>query len=106
MIDYAGNCGNLAAAVGVFAIEQGLLTPSVGSPCTVRVWQANLGQQMVIHVPVNSRGEVVSHGAWMMEVNAEVSAAYHPAKIASATVYRTARTLLWEEVVVPPFDFS
>ena len=50
LIDWSGNCGNLSAAVGLFALEQGLLEPS--EPETpVRVWQANLQRPLVVRVP-------------------------------------------------------
>lgn len=65
-LDVAGNCGNLSAAVGVFVIEQGMVNPGSGPLCAVRVWQANLGQRMVIHVPVSTYGEVVTQGDYTM----------------------------------------
>lgn len=62
IIDYSGNCGNLTSAVGVFAIEQGLVD-NVTSPVTaVRVWQENLGQTIIINVPVDEQGNIVSIG--------------------------------------------
>ena len=62
VIDYSGNCGNLTSAVGVFAIEQGLVD-NVASPITqVRVWQENLGQTIIVNVPVNDQGKVVTEG--------------------------------------------
>ncbi|MEW9899456.1 2-methylaconitate cis-trans isomerase PrpF [Chitinivorax sp. PXF-14] len=51
LIDYAGNCGNLTAAVGPFAIEERLV-PAVEGMTTVRIWQANVGKVIVAHVPV------------------------------------------------------
>jgi 2-methylaconitate cis-trans-isomerase PrpF len=57
LIDYSGNCGNLSSAVDVFALEQGWFAPHC--PCTeVRVWQVNLSQAMVIHVPCDGPGVV------------------------------------------------
>ena len=54
VIDYSGNCGNLSSAVGVFAVEQGLVAPT--EPITrVRVWQANLDKAMRIHVPSDGK---------------------------------------------------
>jgi len=54
-VDWSGNCGNLSAAVGPFAIAHGLV-PSERVPrdgvCTVRIWQANIGKTIVAHVPV------------------------------------------------------
>ena len=62
VIDYSGNCGNLSSAVGVYAIEQGL-AENITSPITqVRVWQENLGQQIIVHVPVDEQGNVISAG--------------------------------------------
>jgi hypothetical protein len=54
-IDWSGNCGNLTAAVGSFAISNGLVdsgrVPDNGI-CTVRIWQANIGKTIIAHVPV------------------------------------------------------
>ncbi len=62
IIDYSGNCGNLTSAVGVFAIEQGLVD-NVTSPVTqVRVWQENLSQTIIVNVPVDEQGQVINEG--------------------------------------------
>lgn len=54
-VDWSGNCGNLSAAVGPFAIHAGLIDedriPENGI-VTVRVWQANIGKTILIHVPM------------------------------------------------------
>ena len=54
-IDWSGNCGNLTAAVGSFAISNGLVDaariPQNGI-CTVRIWQANIEKTIIAHVPV------------------------------------------------------
>ena len=54
-VDWSGNCGNLSAAVGPFAISNGLIDaariPRNGT-VTVRVWQANIGKTIVAHVPI------------------------------------------------------
>jgi probable AcnD-accessory protein PrpF len=54
-VDWSGNCGNLSAAVGPFAITNGLVEasriPSNGI-CTVRIWQVNIGKTIVAHVPI------------------------------------------------------
>ncbi|MBO9646770.1 MAG: putative methylaconitate Delta-isomerase PrpF, partial [Pseudacidovorax sp.] len=59
-VDWSGNCGNLSAAVGPFAIANGLL-PAERIPdngiCTVRIWQANIGKTIVAHVPI-ANGQV------------------------------------------------
>jgi len=54
-VDWSGNCGNLSAAVGPFAIQSGLLdadrVPRDGH-AIVRIWQANIGKTIVAHVPI------------------------------------------------------
>lgn len=54
-VDWTGNCGNLSAAVGPFAIANGLVDagrlPRDGV-ATVRIWQANIGKTIVAHVPM------------------------------------------------------
>ena len=68
-IDWSGNCGNLSAAVGPFAIAQGLLpadrVPQSGL-CTVRIWQANIGKTIVAHVPV-AGGQVQETGDFELD---------------------------------------
>ncbi|ARR44441.1 2-methylaconitate cis-trans isomerase PrpF [Vibrio campbellii] len=54
-VDWSGNCGNLSAAVGPFAIHARLIDedriPENGI-VTVRVWQVNIGKTILIHVPI------------------------------------------------------
>jgi len=68
-VDWSGNCGNLSAAVGPFAIAQGLIdrarVPQNGT-CTVRIWQANIGKTIVAHVPI-ARGEVQETGDFELD---------------------------------------
>ena len=56
-VDWSGNCGNLSAAVGSFAISSGLVAreriPQDGM-ATVRIWQANIGKTIIAHVPVTN----------------------------------------------------
>ncbi|UXC34615.1 2-methylaconitate cis-trans isomerase PrpF [Cupriavidus gilardii] len=54
-VDWSGNCGNLSAAVGPFAIAAGLVDPARiprEGVATVRIWQANIGKTIVSHVPI------------------------------------------------------
>ncbi|MBL8268941.1 2-methylaconitate cis-trans isomerase PrpF [Steroidobacter sp.] len=54
-VDWSGNCGNLSAAVGPFAISNGLVDPSrvpKNGTAVVRVWQANIGKTIIAHVPI------------------------------------------------------
>ncbi|KTB71875.1 MULTISPECIES: 2-methylaconitate cis-trans isomerase PrpF [Pseudomonas] len=68
-IDWSGNCGNLSAAVGSFAIASGLLdagrVPQDGV-VIVRIWQANIGKTIIAHVPV-SNGEVQETGDFELD---------------------------------------
>ena len=54
-VDWSGNCGNLSAAVGPFAVHAGLI-PSDRIPengiLKVRVWQVNIEKTIEIHVPI------------------------------------------------------
>ena len=66
MIDWAGNCGNLTAAVGACAINMGLVdVDKVASStddgiCEVRIWQENISKTIIAHVPVylDAQGKV------------------------------------------------
>lgn len=68
-VDWSGNCGNLTAAVGSFAISQGLVAaeriPENGI-CTVRIWQANIQKSIVAHVPITD-GQVQETGDFELD---------------------------------------
>ncbi|MCC4264719.1 2-methylaconitate cis-trans isomerase PrpF [Oceanimonas baumannii] len=66
-VDWSGNCGNLSAAVGPFAIHAGLVerVPQNGM-ATVRVWQANIGKTLLVHVPMHN-GEVQETGDFALD---------------------------------------
>ena len=54
-VDWSGNCGNLSAAVGPFAISAGLVDASripQNGVAVVRIWQANIGKTIIGHVPI------------------------------------------------------
>ncbi|KHK62293.1 2-methylaconitate cis-trans isomerase PrpF [Pseudomonas frederiksbergensis] len=54
-VDWSGNCGNLSAAVGSFAISSGLVEPGripQNGVAVVRIWQANIGKTIIAHVPI------------------------------------------------------
>ena len=54
-VDWSGNCGNLSAAVGSFAISSGLVDPArlpQNGTAVVRIWQANIGKTIIAHVPM------------------------------------------------------
>ena len=68
-VDWSGNCGNLTAAVGAFAINGGFVAkeriPENGI-CTVRIWQANIRKTIVAHVPITN-GEVQETGDFELD---------------------------------------
>ena len=68
-VDWSGNCGNLTAAVGSFAISSGLVDaaqiPENGI-CQVRIWQANIKKTIVAHVPITN-GEVQETGDFELD---------------------------------------
>lgn len=54
-VDWSGNCGNLSAAVGPFAISNGFIAkqrmPHNGQ-LSVKIWQANIAKTIIAHVPI------------------------------------------------------
>ncbi|WP_296203796.1 2-methylaconitate cis-trans isomerase PrpF [Psychrobacter sp. UBA3962] len=66
MIDWAGNCGNLTAAVGACAINMGLVDADKVAAsaetgiCEVHIWQQNISKTIIAHVPVyvDEQGQV------------------------------------------------
>ncbi|MDM1310406.1 2-methylaconitate cis-trans isomerase PrpF [Acinetobacter indicus] len=68
-VDWSGNCGNLTAAVGAFAISQGLVDadkiPENGL-CTVRIWQKNIQKTIIAHVPITD-GQVQETGDFELD---------------------------------------
>ena len=68
-VDWAGNCGNLSAAVGPFAISNGLVdaarVPKNGV-ATIRIWQANIQKTIIAHVQI-SDGQVQETGGFELD---------------------------------------
>ncbi|RPG32941.1 MAG: 2-methylaconitate cis-trans isomerase PrpF [Gammaproteobacteria bacterium TMED92] len=68
-VDWSGNCGNLSAAVGPFAIEQGLIAaekvPQNGV-AEIRIWQANIAKTIIAHVPMTD-GRVQETGDFELD---------------------------------------
>jgi probable AcnD-accessory protein PrpF len=68
-VDWSGNCGNLTAAVGAFAISKGLVDvdriPENGI-CVVRIWQKNISKTIIAHVPITN-GEVQETGDFELD---------------------------------------
>ena len=68
-VDWSGNCGNLSAAVGPFAISNGLVDavriPQNGV-AVIRIWQANIGKTIISHVPITD-GQVQETGDFELD---------------------------------------
>ena len=68
-VDWSGNCGNLTAAVGAFAISKGLVDPGrvpENGIVTVRIWQANISKTIIARVPITN-GEVQETGDFELD---------------------------------------
>lgn len=66
LVDWSGNCGNLSAAVGPFAISMGLVDAPADGMATVRIWQANIRKKIINHVRM-SGGEVQELGDFELD---------------------------------------
>ena len=68
-VDWSGNCGNLSAAVGSFAITSGLVDSSripENGIATIRIWQANISKTIIAQVPITN-GEVQETGDFELD---------------------------------------
>ena len=68
-VDWSGNCGNLSAAVGPFAISQGMLPPEripENGFVDVKIWQANIGKTIINRVPI-TKGQVQETGDFELD---------------------------------------
>ncbi|HEY9104879.1 PrpF domain-containing protein [Chitinimonas sp.] len=102
-IDWSGNCGNLSAAVGPFALLEGLCPAPRDGVATVRIWQANTGKLIVARVPMRD-GLPDQEGAFRMDGVAFAGAAValdflDPAGGASGALFPTS---LPQEILAVP----
>ncbi|WP_447928562.1 2-methylaconitate cis-trans isomerase PrpF [Vreelandella sp. EE27] len=68
-VDWSGNCGNLSAAVGPFAIRAGLVEASKipdNGVAEVRIWQANIAKTIIAKVPI-TQGQVQETGDFELD---------------------------------------
>ncbi|MEZ9894031.1 2-methylaconitate cis-trans isomerase PrpF [Vibrio lentus] len=68
-VDWSGNCGNLSAAVGPFAIHSGLVDSNripENGVVEVRVWQVNIEKTIIVRVPIVN-GEVQELGDFELD---------------------------------------
>jgi 2-methylaconitate isomerase len=68
-VDWSGNCGNLSAAVGPFAVANGLVDPSripANGVAVIRIWQVNISKTIIAHVPITN-GQVQETGDFELD---------------------------------------
>jgi probable AcnD-accessory protein PrpF len=68
-VDWSGNCGNLTAAVGSFAISNGLVDAAripQNGVCIVRIWQTQINKTIIAHVPITN-GQVQETGDFELD---------------------------------------
>ncbi|WP_163576399.1 2-methylaconitate cis-trans isomerase PrpF [Halomonas faecis] len=104
-VDWSGNCGNLSAAVGPFAISNGLVDPSrlpEDGVAEVRIWQANIGKTIVSRVPMTD-GQVQETGDFELDgvtfPAAEVPVAFKDPADGEGAIFPTGN--LVDELEVP-----
>lgn len=104
-VDWSGNCGNLSAAVGPFAISNGLVDPSrlpENGVAEVRIWQANIGKTIVSRVPMTD-GQVQETGDFELDgvtfPAAEVPVAFKDPADGEGAIFPTGN--LVDELEVP-----
>ena len=104
-VDWSGNCGNLTAAVGSFAITNGLVStdriPENGV-AIVRIWQANICKTIIAHIPITN-GKVQETGGFELDgvtfPSAEVQIEFINPSSAGADMFPTGN--LVDELYVP-----
>ena len=68
-MDWSGNCGNLSAAIGPFAIHEGLIDPAKipeNGICEVKIWQANINKTIIGKVQITN-GQVQETGDFELD---------------------------------------
>ena len=68
-IDWSGNCGNLTAAVGSFAINNGLVDVSRlpdNGIAEIKIWQANIQKTIIAQIPITN-GQVQETGDFELD---------------------------------------
>jgi 2-methylaconitate cis-trans-isomerase PrpF len=65
LVDYLGTCGNISAAIGPFAIDEGII-PAVEPVTAVRVLATNTGKRYIAYVPVRN-GQAETEGDYVID---------------------------------------
>ncbi|MBV1909012.1 MAG: 2-methylaconitate cis-trans isomerase PrpF [Kangiellaceae bacterium] len=104
-VDWSGNCGNLTAAVGSFAISNGLVDSSrvpENGIAVVRIWQANIKKTIIANVPMTN-GEVQETGDFELDgvtfPAAEVQVEFIDPSSADSAMFPTGNVI--DELEVP-----
>lgn len=69
LVDWSGNCGNLTAAIGSFAISNGLIDSSKipeNGIVNIKIWQTNIKKTIIANVPIVN-GEVQETGDFELD---------------------------------------
>lgn len=59
-IDWQGSCGNLAAAVGLYAINEKMVQLDKNGFARIKVWQANLGYEIHLEIPSYNENNLIA----------------------------------------------
>jgi len=104
-VDWSGNCGNLSAAVGAFAINSGLVDSSripENGVAVVRIWQVNISKTIIAHIPI-CNGEVQESGDFELDgvtfPAAEISVEFISPSDATNAMFPTGKLI--ETLAVP-----
>ena len=104
-VDWSGNCGNLSAAVGPFAIHSGLIPPEripENGTVEIRIWQANIKKRIIAKVPIVN-GQVQETGDFQLDgvtfAAAEIELNFIDPADGEAALFPTGN--LVEELIVP-----
>lgn len=66
VVDYEGNCGNMSAGVGIFAIMRDMVTAQEGTT-VVRIFNTNTNKVIESHIPMNEDGSVKVQGDFAID---------------------------------------
>ncbi len=65
-VEFLGTCGNISAAIGPFAVDEGMV--DIRHPVTtVRVLSVNTGQRYDCHVPIGADGRAEVEGSYSID---------------------------------------
>ncbi len=105
VVDWSGNCGNLTAAVGAFAITNGLVNPKRipnSGIAKIRIWQKNIEKTIIANVPMLN-GQVQEMGDFTLDgvtfPAAEVAIEFISPGASNAPMFPTGNIV--DQLVVP-----